>query len=551
MSNLALLSAVIFLPTFGAALLPLFDRKAVGSMRVFTVVIAAVTLGLTLLAAGRFDPAEGGMQLVAASPWIPVFGVEYRLGLDGISVPLLVMAAGIFVLAALASWSITESVRGYLALFLLLETGVLGVFLALDFVLFYVFWEVMLLPMYFLIGLWGGPRREYAAIKFFLYTLLGSVLILIAMLALYFNADLDGGRSFNITVMAEAAADGRIDPALQTLCFWLLLVGFVIKLPVVPLHTWLPDAHVEAPTPVSMILAGVLLKTGGYGLLRVAWPICPAAVADAAPFLTGLGVVCILYGALVALAQTDLKRLVAYSSVSHMGYVLMGLSVWSAGEDLASWRTGVSGALFQMVGHGITSAGLFFVVGVLYDRVKHREIEQFGNVTARMPFFAACAFVLFFASLGLPALCGFPGEFATVLAAWPFSRLAGVLAALGIVLTAAYLLWTLQRVFLGGRYLGADAGLLTRLRGREGFVAGTLVLASVLFGVAPMLVLGPSEASVQKLTADMARGATVEMAFGSPTAIGETTDPLDADDAATGDASDDAESNAPSVDERP
>ena len=508
MSDLALLSAVIFLPAAGAALLPLFDRKAVAPMRAYAVVVTALTLAATAAVATRFEPAEGGLQMVAAAEWIPAFGVEYRLGVDGLSLPLLVMSAAVFVMAALASYSITHSVRGFLALLLLLETGVLGVFLALDFVLFYVFWEVMLLPMYFLIGLWGGERREHAAIKFFLYTLLGSVLILIALLALYFNVDFgEGGRTFDLAAMAEAAAAGRVDAGLQTLCFWLLLVGFVIKLPVVPVHTWLPDAHVEAPTPVSMILAGVLLKTGGYGLMRVAWPVCPAAVQAAAPFLSGLGVVCVLYGALVALAQTDFKRLVAYSSVSHMGYVLLGLSVWGASGDLNAWRTGVSGALFQMVGHGVSSAGMFFLVGVLYDRTHHRDLDLYGNVTARMPFYAACAFVIFFASLGLPGLCGFPGEFAAVLAAWPFSRLAAVLAASGIVLTAGYILWTLQRVYLGGRYLGPDAGLLTPLKPREGVVAGTLAVSCVVLGVAPMLVLGPSEASVAKLTADMQRGA--------------------------------------------
>ena len=506
MSDLALLSAVIFLPTLGAAALPLFDRKALTSMRVYAVVVTGLTLVATCFVAGRFDSSVGSMQMVAAAEWIPAFGVEYRLGVDGLSLPLLIMTAAIFVLAALASWSIDHSVRGYLALFLLLETGILGVFLALDFVLFYVFWEVMLLPMYFLIGLWGGPRKEYAAIKFFLYTLLGSVLILIALLALYFNTDFAGPRTFDIVAMAEAASAGRIDAGLQQLCFWLLLVGFVIKLPVVPLHTWLPDAHVEAPTPVSMILAGVLLKTGGYGLLRIAWPICPVAVEAAAPFLSGLGVVCILYGALVALAQTDFKRLVAYSSVSHMGYVLLGLSVWNASGSLDAWRTGVSGALFQMIGHGITSAGMFFLVGVLYDRVHHRDIDRYGHVTARMPFYAACAFVLFFASLGLPALCGFPGEFAAVLSAWPFSRLTAVLAAFGIILTAGYILWTLQRVYLGGRYLGEDASRLTPMKAREGAVAGTLAVASIVLGVAPMLVLGPAERSVEKLTSDMARG---------------------------------------------
>jgi NADH-quinone oxidoreductase subunit M len=383
----------------------------------------------------------------------------------------------------------------------------------------------MLLPMYFLIGVWGGPRREYAAIKFFLYTLLGSVFMLIAILMLYFASDLTrlspeqlataqisqdtmklvqqgelSKHTFNIIAMQQMGQhtdlfDGELlwGKSLQWWAFLLLLVGFIIKVPSVPLHTWLPDAHVEAPTPISMILAGVLLKMGGYGILRICYPICPDAGYDLAWFVCTLGVVSMVYGAFAALAQKDFKRLVAYSSVSHMGYVVLGIGVWSAwaGTQYATdgWKMGVNGAMFQMLAHGISSAGMFFMVGVIYERVHHRNIDQFGGLFGLMPDYSAMAFGIFFAGLGLPGLCGFIGEVFVTLSVWNYSKALAVVSAAVVILTAAYILWTLQRVYLGPEYKGPHGDHIHPMTIREKLIAAPLLALAILFGVYPQALL--------------------------------------------------------------
>ncbi|MCO6044202.1 NADH-quinone oxidoreductase subunit M [Aeoliella sp. ICT_H6.2] len=535
------LSLLTFLPAVAAVAIACFAPKDNAELikkatLAVTVVTFVLSIGMLFGWPGiEFKAGQAEMQHLFSVDWIPTFRIDYLMGIDGISLPLVVLTTFITMLGMGASWPIDKHVKAYCVLLLLLETGMIGVFLALDFFLFYVFWEVMLLPMYFLIGIWGGPRREYAAIKFFLFTLFGSVLMLVAILMLYFSSDL---RPLGADKLAELKVPAeRIEQildadtpqhtfnilALQQLgqsteqfktelwgwtyerwAFLLLFIGFIIKVPSVPLHTWLPDAHVEAPTPISMILAGVLLKMGGYGIIRICYPICPEAGYDLAWLVCSLGVVSMVYGAFAALAQNDFKRLVAYSSVSHMGYVVLGLGVWSAMSPTYNadyWKMGMNGAMFQMIAHGISSAGMFFMVGVLYERVHHRQIDQFGGIFARMPVYSGLAVGIFFAGLGLPGLCGFIGEFFVVLSTWKYCIPLAVVAAAVVILTAAYILWTLQRVYLGTTYLGPHEEALTPITPREMWIAAPLLALAILFGVYPRAILDYMEPSVS-LTAD-------------------------------------------------
>ncbi len=577
------LSLLVFLPVLAALVLALLPKVTDDALKLITL---AVTIMVFLLSLGLmrqgvgidFEAGVAEMQVMFTVDWIPSFGIQYFMALDGISFPLVVLTSFLCVLAMAASWSIDKHVKAYCILFLLLETGMIGVFMALDFFLFYVFWEVMLLPMYFLIGVWGGPRREYAAIKFFLYTLVGSVLMLIAILMLYFNSDLtrldaeqlaDAGiinisddhanavAKFTPSARAEFALDQWLesdtplaqrfveitsepDPtkrkplhtfnilalqqmgqhtdlfdgealwgkSIQWWAFLLLFVGFVVKVPSVPLHTWLPDAHVEAPTPISMILAGILLKMGGYGIIRICYPICPEAGYHLAYFVCLVGVLSMVYGAFAALAQKDFKRLVAYSSVSHMGYVVLGLGVWSAVAGTSYnpdyWKMGVNGAMFQMIAHGISSAGMFFMVGVLYDRVHHRNLDEFGGLFAKMPVYSGLAIGIFFAGLGLPGLCGFIGEVLVVLSVWKYSYVLAVISASVVILTAGYILWTIQRVYLGAEYKGPHGEALTPISIRELAIATPLLVMAVVFGVYPNCLLRYMQPSIDRQVEQLA-----------------------------------------------
>src|SRR5262245_12679239 len=384
-----------------------------------------------------------------------------------------------------ASWGIEKAVKGYFALFLLLDAAMTGVFVALDFFLFYIFWELMLLPMYFLIGIWGGPRREYAAIKFFLYTLLGSVLMLLAMLALYFSQT---PHTFDMTkLMASQAAFSH---TFQTILWIALFIGFAIKIPAFPFHTWLPDAHVEAPTAISVILAGILLKMGTYGILRINFGILPQATAELSYYFLGaLGAFNIVYGALCAMAQKDLKKLVAYSSISHMGYVMLGMASFTV--------IGIDGAVLQMFNHGTITAMLFLLVGVIYDRAHHRDIEGFGGLASIMPVYTGVTALAFFAALGLPGLSAFISEVLVLIGAWQKYPALTAVGASAVILTAGYLLWTMQRVFLGK--LNDKYAALPEINGRVLFTLAPLPVIVVVLGFYPHAVLDLMSASLNSL----------------------------------------------------
>ena len=479
------------------------------------VTLAAFALTLSLLVGfdARVGPsyayasAGGTVQLVQDVAWIPALNVHYKVGVDGLSLPMLLLTTFVTPLAVLAGFRQERMGRGYLALVLLLESLLIGVFVSLDLFLFYAFFELSLLPMYFLIGIWGGPRREYAALKFFLYTLVGSVALLAALIGLFlYSRQAVPGGTFDLIQLADprvqralaSAMGGHAGTAAKAL-FALLMVGFLVKLPAVPLHTWLPDAHVEAPTPISMLLAALLLKLGGYGILRVAYPIFPGAAQSLWLIVAVVGVVSLIYGGLVALAQTDFKRLVAYSSVSHMGLVTLGAAVMTP--------AGTSGAIFMMVAHGVIAAMLFFVVGVIYDRAHHRELNRLGGLATPMPVYTGLSTLAFFANLGLPGLCGFVGEvlvlIGTFAAAAPGSVLYGhaqsvghlagyltavrtlaVIACLNLVITAGYMLWALQRVYFGNPR--PEYAELPDVTGTELSVLVPLVAMAVLLGVLPM-----------------------------------------------------------------
>ncbi|HOW28684.1 MAG TPA: NADH-quinone oxidoreductase subunit M [Elusimicrobiota bacterium] len=487
---MGILSAIVFVPLAGALAVLVVPEKKRNVIQAISVMASLVSLALSVWLLARFDVSVAGVQFAEKTGWIPLFNVHYFLGVDGLSILLVALTTLLSFLAVVASLHIELRIREYFFWFLLLETGMLGVFLSLDFFLFYVFWEVMLVPMYFLVGIWGGPKKEYAAIKFFLYTLFGSVFILLGMLGLYFASD---PHTFDMIELAGQAS--RFAFGFQIAAFLAFYLGFAIKIPAFPFHTWLPLAHVEAPTAVSVLLAGVLLKMGVYGLLRISYPILPQATRWFLFPLLIIAVINIVYGAFCAMAQKDMKRMVAYSSINHMGYCLLGM-VAVAGSNAAA---GLSGAVFQMVTHGLITGSLFLLVGVIYDRAHTRNIDDFGGLGSRLPVFTALMTVQAMASLGLPGLAGFISEFLCFLGAFGTAayRVFVVVAVIGIVVTAAFLLKLIKDVFLG-KFNEKWAGL-TDMNARELIAVVPLVILTVYLGLQPHVALRMMEATVSQI----------------------------------------------------
>lgn len=512
-----ILSYIFLLPLLVAFAMLFVKQEQSSVIRRLALAATTVQFALSIILLVQFDKESsistwsGAFQFVEKADWITMklgsigqFNVDYFIGVDGISIPLVALASLVLLIGVISSWKITEKAKGFFILYLILSSSIIGCFIALDFFLFYLCFEFMLLPMFFLIGIWGGKRRSYASIKFFLYTILGSLFILIVMIGLYLSVVDGGANTFNLVSMMDGFYDAGtiLDPASRELIFGysaravafiFILIGFGIKLPLVPVHTWLPDAHVEAPTAISVVLAGLLLKVGAYGFFRIAYGIFPDIAVEYSSMIAILGVVSILYGGMNALAQSDLKRMVAYSSVSHMGFVLVGLAAVST--------EGASGALFHMISHGLISPALFIIAGVIYDRTNNREMEHFSGLASKMPTYTVFVVIFFFAGLGLPGLSGFVGELLILIGAFKASALSlwiGILATLGIAISAGYFLWTIQRMFFGKYFVREktwDSNMID-LTAREKFMLIPLAILVLLLGIYPRLILDYSNETI-------------------------------------------------------
>lgn len=493
-----ILSAVIFLPIVGALAILLLNRANESLIKWSALIFSVLTLIISLPLYTQFDKSTYAMQFPEKHEWIPAWNINYSLGVDGISVLFILLSAVITITCITVSWnSITDRMKEFYASVLMVEGAMIGVFCSLDFFLFYLFWEAMLIPMFILIGVWGGPNRIYAAIKFFLFTLVGSVLMLVGIVVLY----LYSGHSLDIIELSNL----NYPYSMQIWLFWAFFAAFAVKVPMFPVHTWLPDAHTEAPTAGSVILAGVLIKMGAYGFLRFSIPMFPEAAIAMTPAMLTLSVIAIIYGAIVCLAQTDLKRLIAYSSVSHMGFVTLGIFALNV--------TGLEGGILQMINHGIVTGALFLSVGIIYDRTHTRQIADYGGAASVMPVYSAFFIVFTLASIGLPSTNGFIGEFLIILGGFTKSKLAGALAATGIIIGAGYMLWLYQRVFFMD--LNPKIKDLKDVDLRE--IATLLPMIILIFwiGIYPNALLSFMHVSVQHLYDTVNIGSTPEASLAS------------------------------------
>jgi len=501
-----ILTLVTFFPLLGVILLMFIPREKTETIKVLALVMSVVTMLLSFWMYGMFDPLANGMQFDVNIPWISSLGINYHLGIDGISLLLIVLTTILTPLAILTSWkSISTAIKGYYISMLLLEVGMVGVFCSLDLFMFYVFWEVMLVPMYFLIGLWGGPRRIYAAIKFVLFTMFGSLLMLVAIMYILFEYQkYSGVFSFD---MLKILGELPLGHQQQLWLFGAFALAFAIKVPMFPFHTWLPDAHVEAPTAGSVILAGVLLKMGTYGFIRICLPLFPEATITFLPWICVLSLIGIVYGALVAMVQKDVKSLVAFSSVSHMGFIMLGM--------FALNLEGLEGSVIQMINHGISTGALFLLVGMLYERRHTRLIEDFGGIAKVMPLYSAIFMIVTLSSIGLPLTNGFVGEFLILLGVFKSNTVYGIIATSGVILSACYMLWMYQRVIYG-KITKPENEKLTDLDWREKAILIPLVLLIFWIGIYPKPFLDRMEPAVKQVLAQVSRASTVEAEQAAP-----------------------------------